>query len=123
MSKVMVVDDEVHLRVLYKTEFENEGYQVEVAANEQEAHSVIASFRPDVVILDIELGDGNGLHLLKKIREVYRDCSIILHTAYSTYKSDFQSWLADAYIIKSSDLQPLKDKVAELSKRESCGKD
>ncbi|MEZ5359865.1 MAG: response regulator [Candidatus Zixiibacteriota bacterium] len=122
MAKILVVDDEVHLRVLYKAEFESEGYEVQVAANEQEAHGTVAAFKPSVIILDIELGDGNGLQLLKQLREQLQDCSIILHTAYSTYKADFQSWLADAYIIKSSDLRPLKAKVKELLTKESCGK-
>jgi len=39
---------------------------------------------------------------------------VILNTAYSVYKESFMSWAADAYIVKSSDLSELKEKVKEL---------
>jgi len=39
---------------------------------------------------------------------------VILNSAYSTYKIDFQSWLADDYIVKSSDLDPLKSRIRQL---------
>ena len=120
MAKILVIDDEIHLRVLYKKEFESEGYTVEVAANDKEAFGVMSTFRPDVVILDIELGEVSGLEFLNQLRQEFRDCAVILHTAYSTYKSDFQSWLADAYILKSSDLTPLKQEVKSLLNKESC---
>lgn len=114
MPKILIVDDELHIRILYKKEFEQEGYEVILAGSAEEALQKIASDRPPVVILDIELEDGNGLDLLHRLRQEYRDCAVILNSAYATYKSDFQSWLADAYLMKSSDLQPLKDKVRTL---------
>lgn len=114
MYKIMVVDDEVHIRMLYKKEFEREGYEVVLVPGADGALAVMEAQHPSLVILDIELGEGNGLELLNLMRQNYRDCPIILNSAYSTYKSDFQSWLADAYIMKSSDLRPLKDKVRSL---------
>jgi len=114
MYKIMVVDDEVHIRMLYKKEFEREGFEVVLVPGAEGALAAMAAQRPDLVILDIELGGDNGLELLNLMRQNYRDCPIVLNSAYSTYKSDFQSWLADAYIMKSSDLRPLKDKVKSL---------
>jgi len=121
MPKLLIVDDETYIRMLYKKVFENDGYEVVVAAGREEALQAMASNRPDVIILDIELGDDNGLQLLNRLRQEYRDCGIILNSAYSTYKSDFQTWLADAYIMKSSDLKPLKDKVKALLAKGRCG--
>lgn len=114
MSKLLIVDDETHIRMLYKKEFEGDGYDVLSAADPDEAMDIMAKEKPDLVILDIELGDENGLTLLNRLRQEYRDCAVILNSAYATYKSDFQSWLADAYIMKSSDLNPLKNKVKFL---------
>jgi len=122
MPKLLVVDDETYIRMLYKKEFEGDGYEVAVAANVKEALQIMAAGRPDIVILDIELGDENGLNLLNRLRQEYRDCGVILNSAYSTYKSDFQSWLADAYIMKSSDLNPLKKQVKSLLEKGACGK-
>jgi len=114
MYKIMVVDDEVHIRMLYKKEFEQEGFEVVLVPGAEGALAAMAAHRPDLVVLDIELGGENGLELLNLMRQTYRECPIILNSAYSTYKSDFQSWLADAYVMKSSDLRPLKDKVRSL---------
>jgi CheY-like chemotaxis protein len=120
MTKILVVDDEIFIRMLYKKEFESEGYEVEAAAGETEAMAAMQRFRPDLVILDIELSDGNGLELLNRLRQEYREVTVVLNSAYSTYKADFQSWLADAYIMKSSDLNPLKGKVRDLLEAKPC---
>jgi DNA-binding response OmpR family regulator len=114
MSKLLVVDDETYIRMLYKKEFENDGYEVFVASDSDEALKMMEAHRPELVILDIELGDESGLNLLNRLRQEFRGCAVVLNSAYSTYKSDFQTWLADAYIMKSSDLKPLKNKVKSL---------
>lgn len=120
MPKILVVDDEIFIRMLYKKEFESDGYEVMAAAGEGEAMTAMRGFRPDLVILDIELSDSNGLELLNRLRQEYRDAIVVLNSAYSTYKADFQSWLADAYIMKSSDLNPLKGKVKDLLEAKAC---
>ena len=114
MPRILVVDDEIHIRMLYARELEDEGYDVAVAATPEEALRALRVSRPDLVVLDIELEDSNGLDLLNRIRQEFRDLFVVINSAYSTYKADFQTWLADAYIMKSSDLRPLKDKVRSL---------
>ncbi len=121
MATILVVDDEAHLRMLYKKEFENDGYTVITAASAEHAEALIRTSPPDLVILDIELNDSNGLEFLNRLRQERRDLAVVLHSAYATYKSDFQSWLADAYVMKSSDLVPLKEKVTELLTGKTCG--
>ena len=116
MADILVVDDETFIRMLYKKEFENEGYRVHLAENAEQAAEIMRAQKPDLVILDIELERESGLEILNRFRQEFRHCAIILNSAYSTYKSDFQSWLADAYIMKSSNLNPLKEKVRELLK-------
>lgn len=120
MARLLIVDDEVFIRKLYLAEFEREGYKVATAANADQALEMMNSFNPDLVILDIELEHSNGLDFLNRLRQEFTGCAVILNSAYSTYKSDFQSWLADAYIMKSSDLTQLKTKVRDLLAEESC---
>jgi CheY-like chemotaxis protein len=122
MAKLLVVDDETYIRMLYKKEFEGDGYEVYSASGPDEALEMMKEHNPDLVILDIELGDESGLQLLNRLRQEFRDCAVVLNSAYSTYKSDFQTWLADAYIMKSSDLSLLKDKVESLLAEGTCGK-
>ena len=120
MAKILIVDDEAYIRMLYKKELESEGYQIKTAATAAGAFDLLRAEQFDIIVLDIELGDDNGLELLNEIRQNYRDCGIILNSAYSTYKADFQTWLADAYIMKSSNLDPLKNKIKDLSKKDHC---
>lgn len=120
MSRILVVDDEIHIRMLYAKELEDDGYDVTVAATPQEALQALRVSRTDLVVLDIELEDCNGLDLLNRIRQEFHDIFVVINSAYSTYKSDFQTWLADAYIMKSSDLKPLKEKVRELLAEGAC---
>ncbi len=42
---------------------------------------------------------------------------IIINSAYSRYKDNYMSWIADAYIVKSSDLTELKNKIKKLLKK------
>ena len=75
-----------------------------------------AAYTPDLIVLDIKLGEMEGLEVLQRIKDTHRDKPVILNSAYSHYKNEFTSWLADAYITKSGDLTELKDKISELLK-------
>lgn len=111
---ILVVDDEDHIRKLYEKELAEEGYQVRTASRGEEALRMVESFPPDLVILDIKLKDQDGLEILGDLKRINQKTPIILNSAYSTYKSDFQSWLADAYLVKSPNLDELKKKIKEL---------
>jgi len=114
MPRILIVDDEVNIRKLYKSELEDEGYDVVTAASGAEALQLLRDAAPDLVILDIKLEQENGLDFLRHMMDVRPSLSVILNSGYSTYKDDFSSWLADAYLVKSSDTSELKDKVREL---------
>jgi DNA-binding response OmpR family regulator len=111
---ILVVDDEQHILKLYQKELSEEGYEVRTTTNGEEAQRMARKKSPDVVILDIKLKDQNGLEIMGGLRKISKDVPIILNSAYSTYKSDFQSWLADAYLVKSPNLDKLKEKIKTL---------
>jgi len=112
--RILVVDDDDALRVLYQKELARAGYDV-VTVDSGPAALEATSQQPfALVILDIEMPDLSGIDILAQLRRVEPETPIILNTAYSFYKQDFQSWLADAYVMKSSDLEPLKGKIKEL---------
>jgi len=114
MSKILIVEDDKHQRILYKRELEDEGYEVELASDGEEAVRKIEKEHFDLVILDIRMPKMDGMEALAKILDKRRDILSIIHTAYSSYKNSFMSWAADAYIVKSSDLEELKCAVKEL---------
>ncbi len=114
MKKILVVDDEENIRLLYQEELEEEGYTVEVAAHGQEALEKLTAFQPDLVTLDIRMPGMDGVETLRKIREVQRDLPVILCSAYGEYKQDLTTWASDAYVIKTSDLTELKGTIRTL---------
>ena len=113
MKRLLVVDDEKHLRLLYKTEFEAEGYHVDAAADAKEALSLFEREHYDLVILDIRMPGMDGIEALGKFLGRDHKLPVIINSAYDSYKDNFMSWSADSYVIKSSDLSELKQKVKE----------
>jgi two-component system response regulator (stage 0 sporulation protein F) len=113
-KKILVVEDEEGLRLLYKEELEAEGYEVLTAQNGREAIQQLEEGKPDLIILDIVMPVMDGMEALGRIVGKERKIPIILNTSYPGYRQDFMSWAADAYVTKSTDLEVLKDKVREL---------
>ncbi len=110
--KVLVVDDEKHIRMLYREELEADGMAVVTSNGEDDIVELIEKERPKVVILDIKLGaNRSGLDLLQEIRSKDQDLPVILSTAYDSFQHDLKSIAADYYVVKSVDLSELKSKV------------
>jgi len=112
MTKILVVDDEEHIRLLYSEELSEAGYEVITAADGFKLIERIEKEKPNLVVLDIKMVDYNGLDLLQEIRNKFYDLPVILCTAYDTYKEDIKAIAADFYVIKSFDLTELKKKIA-----------
>ncbi|MGH7494046.1 MAG: response regulator [bacterium] len=113
MSHVLVVEDESKLRMLYRLELQSEGNEIIEAASGSEAVRVLQSDCPvDAVILDLNLPDVKGWQLLNLIAAYRPHVPVIINTAYSSFREEFRGWRAEAYVVKSSDLSPLKDALA-----------
>ena len=111
-SKILVVDDEKHIRMLYQEELEAEGHAVAISDGSDDILALLEREKPDLVILDIKLGvDRSGLDLLQDIRTRDTDLPVILSTAYDSFQHDLKSIAADYYVVKSVDLTELKAKV------------
>jgi len=122
MAKVLIVDDEKHIRLLYSEELEEEGYDVTMASDGKGIVDLISKEKPDVIVLDIKMVSSNGLDVLQEIRNNYYNLPVILCSAYGSYKVDIKSIAADAYVIKSSDLTELKNKIAQVLEAQVPGK-
>ena len=112
MAKILVVDDEEHIRYLFSEELNEAGYEVITADSGYKLIEKIAAERPDLVVLDIKMVDYNGLDLLQDIRKEFYNLPVVLCTAYDTFKEDMKSIAADYYVIKSFDLTDLRNKIA-----------
>lgn len=117
MSRILIVDDEASIRLLYSQELADEGYSVDAAGCIQEALDLLGKNPYDLAVLDIKLKNESGLDLLQKLVKEQSNMAVILSTAFSCYKDDFSAWLADSYVVKSSDMQELKDEIKRLLSR------
>jgi DNA-binding response OmpR family regulator len=111
--KILVVDDEKNILKLYKAELEDEGYSVVTANSGREALEVFEKESPDLVTLDILMPDIDGIQVLRQMKEKRPTLPIIMLTAYD-YRDDFSVWVADAYVVKSSDLTHLKSTIRHI---------
>ena len=122
-KKVLVVDDEKHIRMLYQEELESEGYVVSTSDGEEPILATLDREKPAVVVLDIKLGPNrSGLDLLQEIRGKDQAVPVILSTAYDSFQHDLKSIAADFYVVKSVDLSELKSKVALALAKSPGGK-
>jgi len=119
-KKILVVEDEESLRLLYEEELAAEGYEIITAGNGKEAIRQLQEGKPDLVVLDIVMPVMDGIETLGRILGKERKVPIVLNTSYPGYREDFMSWAADAYITKSSDLTELKNKVRDLLEKKKA---
>ena len=113
-KKILVVDDEDNVRELFLHELTDEGFTVVTANSGEKAVEVFAKERPDLVTLDVKMPGMGGIAALRAIRDKDPDVPVIMVTAYPEFKADFDVWAADAYVVKSTDLSVLKDRVRYL---------
>lgn len=114
MNRLLVVDDEANIRLLYAEELKDEGYEVVTAANIAEAMEKLQEGVFDLAVLDIKLKNESGIELLQKLVKERHNMPVILCSAFSCYKDDFSAWLADGYVVKSGDLTELKSEIARV---------
>ncbi|MBT0653399.1 response regulator [Geomobilimonas luticola] len=119
MARLLVVDDESSIRLLYSQELADAGYDVVTAGSAAEAAALLEGSEFDLVVLDIKLKNESGLDLLQKIVKERHEMPVILCTAFSCYKDDFSAWLADGYVVKSSDLHELKEEIRKVLDKKS----
>ena len=113
MAKILIVDDEESIRLLYSEELTSDGYEIALAEDGHRLVERIEEEKPDVIVLDIKMAGYNGLDLLQSIRERFYNMPVILCSAYSMFKGDLKSMAADYYVVKSSDLSELKKKIGQ----------
>ncbi|MEH6585719.1 MAG: sigma-54 dependent transcriptional regulator [Halioglobus sp.] len=82
--KVLMVEDSVSLLAIYKAYLEDTDYDLVTAETLGSAHAALGAFKPDIVLLDIELPDGNGMDFLAEAMALDHPPKIIVMTAYGT---------------------------------------
>lgn len=113
-KRILIVEDETALGLLYEEELAREGYEVMAVADAEAALAELKRRPYDLIVTDIRMPGKNGIELITEIMGQRQDIPIIINSAYQSYKEDFMTWAADAYVVKSASLDELKAKIREL---------
>lgn len=116
MKRILIVEDEAHLRLLYEIELNHVGFQTMTAASGSECLEYIETMPVDLVVLDIRMPGMDGIEVLQKIIARRRNLPVVIHTAYGSYRKNYLTWGAVAYLTKSADLEELITTVRRLLK-------
>ncbi|GAA3965194.1 response regulator [Pedobacter ginsengiterrae] len=108
-KKILFLDDDPISLYRYGTDFTDAGYEVRCIEVEEELSSLVESFKPDLIILDIRVGDGDGREICNelKIRLETAHIPIIMLTALSYEDISAVECDADAILGKSPDSENL----------------
>ena len=117
--KLLVVDDEDSICSLVKLHFQTEGYLVYTASDAEEAGQML-SHAPDLILLDINMPEVDGLEFCKKVRS-HIDCPILFLTSRVTEQDKIIGLQAggDDYITKPFSLDELTARVEAHLRREN----
>ena len=114
MLRVLLVEDEEDQRNLYKDSFLEAGFEVQTARNGTEALTIFKANQPDAVVLDIQMPGMDGIEALEKILAKDKNIVVLFYSAYSTFKSNFMTWAADAFVMKTGDPSEIVNEVRRL---------
>jgi len=106
MKKILIIEDEKDLAEMYKEKLEIEGFKVFLASNVEEGLRVAKKEKPDLILLDILLGEENGIYFLKKQKDD-KEISEIPVVAFSNYdnsqtKKEAKKFGVKEYLIKTN---------------------
>jgi two-component system OmpR family response regulator len=118
MSKVLIVDDDAHIRELARFFLHNEGFDTYEAADGVEALSKLESVKVDMVILDVMMPNMDGWELCRQLREAY-DIPLLMLTAKGETSQKLKGFQlgTDDYLVKPFDPLELVARVKALLKR------
>jgi len=114
MDRILIVDDDKNVRLVYNEVLSDVGYEVLEAENGKETFDILDHEPIDIVVLDIKLRSESGLDVLQKITKKFPKLPVILCSAYASYQDDYTSWLAESYVIKSTDPEELLREINKV---------
>jgi len=123
--KVLVVDDEESVVVTIKAILQLDGYNVATTTSGKQARTMVRDTEYDLVLTDLRLEDGDGLDVLKAVRESHPETVTIMLTGYASLESAIQALRAGAYdyLVKPSEVEELRSTVARGIERRRLGQE
>jgi DNA-binding response OmpR family regulator len=117
--KILIIEDEKELVKTIKSFLEQEGFRCETACSYFEAEDSLSAYNYDIIILDLTLPGGNGLDLIKLIKERNKQAGLLIVSAKNSLDDRIKGldMGADDYITKPFYLAELNSRVKSLARR------
>ncbi|MGD0756991.1 MAG: response regulator transcription factor [Bacteroidales bacterium] len=117
--KILIIEDEIELVMAVKKFLEPEGFLCETASSFFEAEDSLSSYNYDIIILDLTLPGGNGLDLIKLIKQMNRKAGLLIVSAKNSLDDKIRGldMGADDYITKPFHLAELNSRIKSLARR------
>lgn len=117
-TKIMIVDDDMHISELISVCLEEEGYETKLVYNGREAIETFRIYEPDMVVLDIMLPEVDGYQVCCEIRQMSMVPIIMITAKGDTFDKVLGLELgADDYIVKPFDKKELVARVKAVLRR------
>jgi len=118
MNKILIVDDELNMRLVLAAMLKREGYDVASAADGSEALQILKSGLIDAVVTDLKMPHIDGMELLNRVSHEYPEIPVIMITAHGTVATAVEALKKGAldYITKPFELEELKHVVSKAIK-------
>ncbi|HXY13099.1 MAG TPA: sigma-54 dependent transcriptional regulator [Terriglobales bacterium] len=115
-NSVLVVDDEPGMRMALKANFQREGWSVETASGAIEAIRKLDDRHFPLVVTDVRMPDGDGLHVMRSVRQSSPSTAVIVLTAFGTVPEAVQAIQDGAcdYLIKPISFEQLQSAVSRV---------
>jgi two-component system, OmpR family, torCAD operon response regulator TorR len=114
---VVVADDDAAFRMLLRINLELEGYRVREAGSAAEVRETLAGGDVDLILLDVRLGDDDGIALAAALRKEHSELTIAFLTGSAFGLAEDADGISDAVIQKPFNLEELSETVALLTRR------
>lgn len=117
--KILIIEDEQELLAAMKNYLEPEGFLCETAVSYFEAEDSLSAYNYDIIVLDLTLPGGNGLELIKLIKERNRQAGLLIVSAKNSLDDKIKGldMGADDYISKPFHLAELNSRIKSLERR------
>jgi len=116
LPKILLVDDEGDFLRVITIMLRQMDFDVYSISDCTEIYTIVKSFKPDLIILDIRLGKHDGREICRELKKnaETRAIKILLHSAFSEIKEDYKTCGADDYILKPYSMPELVEKIQGL---------